>query len=256
MISLFLIIIFWFILFIAFEHNSILEGISFITGIGFYYFLMTIVATIFIFNLIRIFVDKKKGITKELLKVILSLIIIVAMVINYDKVSKNIKDNGYLNTLNYKRVKEGLDTNFKDNYKLLGLNGKDVSVRDTKCEYVYDVSLDDNSNIVFQAYYCPFGFTSLDYSFDTNYIYYYLPYYYELYKRDNDVTFKINNSDDSYSNNNTTIIYNNSNKDQLIEFLNYFDNNTSYKKYSIMVRNEDNNRMDYIRSKDDFRKIF
>ena len=88
-----------------------MEGIPLVDGMRIYVLLLTVVVFIFIYNLIKIFVDKKKGITKRLLNIVISLIIIVAMVINYGKVLNHLKDKGYLNTLNYKKVKEGLDNN-------------------------------------------------------------------------------------------------------------------------------------------------
>ena len=250
---IFIVIVFLLVLIYA-THNSILESIPLIFGAIFYFLILTVVMFIFILNLIKLFVKQKKNVVKTILNLFISLILVVIIMINYNKVFDSLKKKGYLYTNNYKKVKENLDITFKNNYKILGVKGKNIKINDTTCEYVYDVNLNDNSDIIFQAYYCPFGyFGSFSYSFSNNYEYYYLPYYLNLYKKYNDVTFRIENSDDIYSD--PTIVYNNFNSDEVMKFLYYFDDNIAFKRYQIIIRNEDTNSRNYIYSKNDFNFI-
>lgn len=246
---IFIIIVFLLVL-IYTTHNSILESIPLVFGAIFYFLILTVAMFIFILNLIKLFVNQKKNVVKIILNLLISFILVVIIVIDYNKVFDSLKNKGYLYTNNYKRVKESLDITFKDNYKILGVKDKNIKINDTTCEYVYDVSLNDNSDIVFQAYYCPFGYFSFSYSFSNNYEYYYLPYYLNLYRKYNDVTFRIENSDDIYSD--PTIIYNNYNRDSVTNFLNYYDDNSAFKRYQIRIMNEDTNSSHYIHSRNDF----
>lgn len=250
---LFIFLIF-FLLFIYVVHNSILESIPLAIGGSIYFLLLIVSLFVLVYSVIKLFVNRDKGIIKIILSFIISLILIIAMVINYNRVFDSLKGKGYLYTLNYKRVKEGLDTNFKDNYKVLGLRGKKIKVGDdTICDYVYDVSLNDGSNVVFQAYYCSFSFMAVVMDFSCNYNYHYLLYYYDLYKKSHNVTFKIEDNDDIYSNH--TIIYNYSNREEVVDFLYYFDDNTVYNQYDFTLRNEDTNKVDHIRRREDLRYI-
>ena len=244
------IIIVFLIVFIYTMHNSILESIPLVFGAIFYFLVLTVAVFIFIYNLIKLVVNQKKNVVKTIFNLFISLILVVIIVINYNKVFDSLKKKGYLYTNNYKKVKENLDITFKDNYEILGVKGKNIKINDTTCEYVYDVKMHDNSDIIFQTYYCPFGYFSFSYSFSNNYEYYYLPYYLNLYKKYNDVTFRIDNSDDIYSD--PTIFYNNSNRDAVTRFLNYFDDNSAFKRYQIIIINEDTNSSHYIHSRNDF----
>ena len=246
-----LIVIIFFLLFIYITYNSILESIPLVFGGAIYYLLLTIILFIFIYNLIKLFVNRKNGIFKIIVSLVISLILVVGMVISYDRVFDSFKGKGYLYTVNYKKVKNGLDNNFKDGYKVIGVRGKNVEVtEDTTCEYVYDVSLNDDTDIVFQAYYCPFGNMSISKSFSSNYDYYYLPYYLDLYNKNSNTNIRLEENDDIYSNH--IIIYNNSNKEDVTKFLYYFDDNIIYKEYNILLKNEDNNHVSYVKNRDDF----
>ena len=239
------IIIVFLIVFIYTMHNSILESIPLVFGAIFYFLMLAVAMFSFILNLIKLFVNQKKNVVKIILNLLISLILIVIIMINYNKVFESLKNKGYLC-----KTIDSFFTSFKNNYKILGVKDKNIKINDTTCEYVYDVSLNDNSDIVFQAYYCPFGYFSFSYSFSNNYDYYYLPYYLNLYRKYNDVTFRIENSDDIYSD--PTIIYNNYNRDSVTNFLNYYDDNSAFKRYQIRIINEDTNSSHYIHSRNDF----
>lgn len=152
---------------------------------------------------------------------------------------------------NYNETKKGLNK-YYHHYKIVGLSKQLLVYEDNHnyCDYTFDVTLNDNSNIVFQAGYCNLGNWMSHYATTDNYISYYLKYYYNLYKQTNKVTFKMET--------NTNIVkelakitYNTNNCEEVYYFLKYILKNNKYKSYKIILYNEDTNENHYISSWND-----
>ena len=202
-----------------------------------------IVVNMLIYNIIVTIInrEKKKIRNKNLIMLV---ILIVWLVFSY-KLYNLIDD--------YNEVSKGLKEEF-NNYKIVGLSNEKLvygeEIQD--CGFVFDISLGDNTNIIFQAGYCVEGGTFRAYNeVINNYINYYLPYYYNIYKLDNRATFKIEMSGDRLD----KIIYNKNNKEELINFLEYLVEKNDGISYHLILVDEDSNKINIFYSNEKLNDI-
>lgn len=134
------------------------------------------------------------------------------------------------------------------NYKIISIDKKNINNDDENnysdymsCNYMLNVRLNDDTNITFQSGYCNVSGQTSNFKVIDNYSYYYVSYYYNKYKINNRVSFRIEKDDDKYSYKSIKIVYNNDNKKEVYNFIEYLFNNTNNKKYKFMIYNENTN---------------
>ena len=236
------------IILFCFLASSFVGHLPLIVGEITYILILTIILSTLVFSIMKLIINRKqKNNWKRLIVIIISMLLLIFCISKFDQVFTSLDNSNYLFSWNYHKVKEETQKQFKNNYTIQGLYKKNVEMyNDVTCKYVYNINLEDNTNITFQAYYCDFGLMWPSYSYNHNYIHYYLPYYYNLYKNNHQVTFKIDMGENIYSI--PTIIYNYSNESETENFINYLFNNTGDIKYKIQTKNENSNRENTIGS--------
>ena len=136
--------------------------------------------------------------------------------------------------------------NFSYSYKIIGINGKKISFGDNNfCPYLYNVQLNDQTGITFQSGYCNIGYMWTQYDVIDNYSYYYVPYYYEQYKKINDVSFSVKTMNKYFDFKECEISFNESSRQEVCEFLYYLKSQTKKIKYRVILYNIDSNKRDY-----------
>ena len=153
----------------------------------------------------------------------------------------------YNNLYNFERGFYTVYLNMKNTYKNFKIVGIDKMNLDEgqmsgynyiKCKYMFNVKLKDESNITFQSGYCNMsGFIPTTGVID-NYDYYYIPYYYEQYKKSNNISFKLEKGNNKYDYENFKFIYNNDNSNELYNFIKYLKNKINDKNYYFKIYNE------------------
>ena len=140
----------------------------------------------------------------------------------------------------------------KISYKINGLtNEKRVFNNSYSCKHVYNVTLNDGVDINIYVSYCSFSSSGFPGNkILTNYANKYIPYYYELYKKSNNVTFTIGEE-----NGDVKINYNNDNANEVNSFMKYFINNASIRHETIIFHNEDTKTNDYYELKNSFQGV-
>lgn len=138
---------------------------------------------------------------------------------------------------------------FNNNFKIIGLSHKNIEDHEgIYCKNVFDVKLNDSSNITFQAGYCDVGTMWTNYDVIHNYNYYYIPYYYNLYKNNHYTTIKMEINDNNYFDSKIKFIYNYENIDEMYEFIMYLKEKMGKVDYQLFIYNESNNEEEILSS--------
>jgi len=131
---------------------------------------------------------------------------------------------------------------YKDSGKVIGVDKKNYRFGgNDSCSYTFNVKLNDSSNIVFQAGYCEIGSMWTDYGTVDNYDHYYLPYYYDMYKKNNKASFRLVVNNDEFLTIPCEIHYTNDQIAEVCNFLKYLDEKNNGEDYQIEMYNDEEN---------------
>ncbi len=154
----------------------------------------------------------------------------------------------------YNETNKYLKKTFSKDAKILSIADKKVNLdsdnSSSDCNYIFNVSLNDDTDIIFQAGYCDIGTMWTNYDGYNNYIYYYVPYYLKKYKEGHSVSFKLESSSNKYDYNNYKIIYSEDNKEEVLDFLEFLFSNDMNLRMTIKLYNQDTKKIDHVDSHD------
>ena len=154
----------------------------------------------------------------------------------------------------YNETNKYLKKTFSNSAKILSVADRKVNLdsdnSSSNCNFTFNVSLNDDTDIIFQAGYCDIGTMWTNYGGYNNYIYYYVPFYLKKYKESHDVSFKLESSSDKYVFDRYKIIYGDSNKEEVLDFLEFLFSNDMDLRIYIDLYNQDTKKRDYVNSND------
>ena len=155
----------------------------------------------------------------------------------------------------YNEVNHSLKSDF-NNYKIVGIKDsfmkqvdKDNSNVYVKCNYVFDIKLDDSKDVTFQAGFCslPGGITN--YEVKNSYNENYLKYYFDKYKKENNTSLKMTVGDNYFLIDQVELHCDNSNVNEVEDFIKYLKSKDNY-RFEFYIVNDDNGRKFYNHSFD------
>ena len=154
----------------------------------------------------------------------------------------------------YHETKKYLKKTFSNDAKILSVADRKVNLdsdnSSSDCNFTFNVSLNDDTNIIFQAGYCDIGTMWTNYGGYNNYDYYYVPYYLKKYKEGHGVSFKLDSSSDKYDYSRYKIVYSESNKKEVLDFLKFLFGNDMNLRIYIELYTQDTKRHDFVNSYD------
>lgn len=156
-------------------------------------------------------------------------------------------------THNYSLVNNYLKEKFGSSYHIKGLSDKkDLFKSNYKCDYYFEVYLDDSTDIVFEAGYCLTSSSAFpSYDVVINYGDYYIKYFYDNYKKHNSASFKFEKKDD-----NLVISYNENNVKEVYDFMEYIKGKLVYNHITVEFYNETTGKSDYYNFWNEFTYLY